>query len=58
MDPKSDPKPLPKPLVERLQDASVFTLGDIMLDRYVSGTVDRISPEAPIPVLHIRKSVV
>ena len=58
MDPKSDPKPLPKPLVERLQDASVFTLGDIMLDRYVSGTVDRISPEAPIPVLHISREKV
>jgi D-beta-D-heptose 7-phosphate kinase/D-beta-D-heptose 1-phosphate adenosyltransferase len=30
----------------------VFILGDVMLDRYVYGYVERISPEAPIPVLH------
>jgi D-beta-D-heptose 7-phosphate kinase / D-beta-D-heptose 1-phosphate adenosyltransferase len=30
----------------------VFVLGDVMLDRYVYGNVERISPEAPIPVLH------
>ena len=40
-------------LIERLKDARVLTVGDIMLDRYVNGTVERISPEAPIPVLHI-----
>ena len=28
--------------------------GDVMLDRFVTGTVDRISPEAPIPVLHFQ----
>jgi len=31
----------------------VLTVGDVMLDRYVSGQVDRISPEAPIPVLRV-----
>ena len=31
---------------------SVLVLGDLMLDRYVVGDVRRISPEAPIPVLH------
>jgi D-beta-D-heptose 7-phosphate kinase/D-beta-D-heptose 1-phosphate adenosyltransferase len=31
--------------------ARVLVLGDVMLDRYVYGTVDRISPEAPVPVL-------
>lgn len=51
MSTKSDPKPL----IERMQNASVFALGDIMLDRYVSGSVDRISPEAPIPVLKIER---
>ena len=40
-------------LIERLKDARVLTVGDIMLDRYVNGSVERISPEAPIPVLHI-----
>jgi D-beta-D-heptose 7-phosphate kinase / D-beta-D-heptose 1-phosphate adenosyltransferase len=30
----------------------IFILGDVMLDRFVYGQVERISPEAPIPVLH------
>ncbi len=38
-------------LVERLARARVLVLGDVMLDRYVYGTVDRMSPEAPVPVL-------
>jgi len=29
----------------------VLVIGDIMLDRYIHGTVERISPEAPVPVL-------
>jgi D-beta-D-heptose 7-phosphate kinase / D-beta-D-heptose 1-phosphate adenosyltransferase len=37
--------------VRRFTDARVLVLGDIMLDRYVSGTSSRLSPEAPIPVL-------
>jgi D-beta-D-heptose 7-phosphate kinase/D-beta-D-heptose 1-phosphate adenosyltransferase len=31
---------------------NVLIVGDIILDRYFLGTVDRISPEAPVPVLH------
>jgi D-beta-D-heptose 7-phosphate kinase / D-beta-D-heptose 1-phosphate adenosyltransferase len=38
-------------LVERLSRARVLVLGDVMLDRYVYGSVDRMSPEAPVPVL-------
>ena len=38
-------------LIERLHQAPVLCVGDVMLDRYVYGTVERISPEAPIPVL-------
>lgn len=34
--------------------ARVIVIGDAMLDRYVAGTVSRISPEAPIPVLQVR----
>jgi rfaE bifunctional protein kinase chain/domain len=33
----------------------VFVIGDSMLDRYWEGTVDRISPEAPVPVLQVRR---
>lgn len=40
-------------LIDTLAGARVLTLGDVMLDRYVSGQVDRISPEAPIPVLRV-----
>ena len=33
------------------RDLRVLVVGDVMLDRYISGEVDRISPEAPVPVL-------
>jgi len=36
--------------VAALANAHVLVVGDVMLDRFVSGTVERISPEAPIPV--------
>lgn len=38
-----------------LGTATVLCAGDVMLDRFVYGDVDRISPEAPIPVLRIRR---
>ncbi len=41
--------------VERLAGVPVLVLGDIMLDRFVYGAVERISPEAPIPVLRIAR---
>lgn len=41
-------------LVEKLAGAEVVVVGDAMLDRYVQGEVERISPEAPIPVLRVR----
>jgi len=34
----------------------ILVIGDIMLDIYRYGDVDRISPEAPVPVVHIHKS--
>jgi D-beta-D-heptose 7-phosphate kinase/D-beta-D-heptose 1-phosphate adenosyltransferase len=40
-------------LVEALGTARVLCVGDVMIDHYVRGRVDRISPEAPVPVLHI-----
>ena len=40
-------------LIPRFVGRTVLVLGDVMLDRYVSGEVDRISPEAPIPVLRV-----
>jgi D-beta-D-heptose 7-phosphate kinase / D-beta-D-heptose 1-phosphate adenosyltransferase len=38
-------------VVRRFHDSHVVVLGDIILDRYVVGGVQRLSPEAPIPVL-------
>lgn len=34
----------------------VLLVGDVMLDRYLIGAVERISPEAPVPVLHVQRS--
>lgn len=39
--------------LERAPSVRVLCLGDLMLDRFVHGTVERISPEAPIPVMRI-----
>jgi D-beta-D-heptose 7-phosphate kinase/D-beta-D-heptose 1-phosphate adenosyltransferase len=40
--------------VESLSRARVLCVGDVMIDRYVSGEVERISPEAPIPVFRVQ----
>lgn len=37
--------------LESVRGVRVLVIGDAMLDRYVSGDVDRISPESPVPVL-------
>ena len=34
----------------------LLLVGDVMLDRYLVGRVERISPEAPVPVLHVQRS--
>ena len=43
--------------VKRLSRASVLVVGDAMLDRYVYGAVNRVSPEAPVPVLTVLREV-
>jgi D-beta-D-heptose 7-phosphate kinase/D-beta-D-heptose 1-phosphate adenosyltransferase len=43
--------------VERLGSARVLCIGDVMLDHYVYGDVERISPEAPIPVLAVEREM-
>ena len=42
-------------VVARIDQAAVLCVGDIMLDRFVYGSVDRISPEAPIPVMRVQR---
>jgi D-beta-D-heptose 7-phosphate kinase/D-beta-D-heptose 1-phosphate adenosyltransferase len=41
--------------IERLRGARVAVIGDVMLDRYVYGGVERLSPEAPIAILGIER---
>lgn len=41
--------------VKKLSRASVLVVGDVMLDRYVYGTVARVSPEAPVPILTVSR---
>lgn len=40
-------------ILARIRDLEVWIIGDIMLDEYVAGTVDRVSPEAPVPVVRV-----
>lgn len=42
-------------LVQKMAESVVLVVGDIMLDRFVYGHVDRISPESPVPVLSIER---
>src|SRR3954463_7871806 len=41
-------------LIEQLPQSRILLLGDLMLDRYIFGNADRLSPEAPVPVLHFQ----
>src|SRR3954468_16106146 len=38
-------------LLDGARDRTVLVVGDLMLDHFVIGRVDRISPEAPVPVV-------
>jgi rfaE bifunctional protein kinase chain/domain len=42
-------------LFDRFRDIRVGVIGDIMLDTYMWGRVDRISPEAPVPIVALHK---
>ncbi len=44
-----------KPSRERVAACRVLVVGDAMLDRYWFGSVDRISPEAPVPVVRVQR---
>jgi len=41
-------------IVGRLKVPRIFVLGDLILDKYVWGSVSRISPEAPVPVVNVK----
>ena len=43
-------------ICRRIEGAEVAVIGDLMLDRYIWGQVDRISPEAPVPVVNVEET--
>ena len=57
------PTPQPPPilrdrliqLLERMKSRRIVVIGDVMLDTYMWGGVERISPEAPVPVVSLHK---
>ncbi|MBT6211438.1 MAG: D-glycero-beta-D-manno-heptose-7-phosphate kinase, partial [Woeseia sp.] len=42
--------------IPEFSNAHVVVVGDVMLDRYLFGATGRISPEAPVPVVHVRRT--
>ena len=42
-------------ILQRIQNARILVIGDLMLDQFVWGAVRRISPEAPVPVVEFER---
>lgn len=42
-------------ILNSIKNKKIIVLGDIMLDEYIFGNVDRISPEAPVPIINVSK---
>lgn len=42
--------------IDLLSGKKVLVVGDLMLDHYIHGTVERISPEAPVPILDVNRT--
>jgi D-beta-D-heptose 7-phosphate kinase/D-beta-D-heptose 1-phosphate adenosyltransferase len=42
-------------IIERFRDRSILVIGDLILDHYIWGKVNRISPEAPVPVVEVTR---
>jgi len=51
--PRTDLRRLER-LIDDFRSVRLLVLGDLVLDEYIWGQVERISPEAPVPVLHVR----
>lgn len=48
-------KPLYKDLFNSFNQLNILIIGDVMIDAYLWGKVDRISPEAPVPIVSVHK---
>ena len=42
--------------IDGITKSRILVVGDIILDEYLSGIIDRISPEAPVPVVHVKNT--
>lgn len=42
-------------LIEKFDDTKILVVGDIILDEYIWGLANRLSPEAPVPVLEVKR---
>jgi rfaE bifunctional protein kinase chain/domain len=45
----------PQDIFKKFATQRVLIVGDVMLDRYIWGTTDRMSPEAPVPIITVKK---
>lgn len=48
---------VPADMITRLQGKKILVLGDLMLDAYLMGDAERLSPEAPVPVVSIAEEI-
>ena len=39
--------------MRKIEDLKILVVGDIMVDHYIEGEVNRISPEAPVPIVDV-----
>ena len=54
MSPNGFDKARAQAILDQGAQTHILVVGDVMLDRFVTGSVDRISPEAPVPVLRFK----
>jgi D-beta-D-heptose 7-phosphate kinase/D-beta-D-heptose 1-phosphate adenosyltransferase len=45
-------------IIKNFKGKRILVLGDVMLDQFIWGSVSRISPEAPVPVVEIKKETI
>ena len=44
-----------KEIIKKFKDQKIAVFGDLILDKYIYGDVNRISPEAPVPIVKVLK---
>ena len=42
-------------IVNQFQQKRILVIGDVMIDSYLRGNVNRVSPEAPVPIVSLQK---